>query len=167
MLAGIALIVEGLERASLLDYLILIRTAMLLGSHLLPSEKHSGSQSHIMGADTDLARRAPGVTAPGISAPVVSVPGLSAWQCQGPSHCLLAGDTTAPRDGGHFASAIAGTYWRGLVGRRGGTAVHRKKTIQAAMIIGSTIHICTEREIIMRYMCRQQPEVRKSNIFMD
>lgn len=84
---------------------------MLSGQHLLPSEQHDGSQSQIMGADTDLARRAPGVTAPCVIAPAVSVPAPSAPQCQGSSHCLLAvGDTTTDNDGGHFASATAGTY---------------------------------------------------------
>lgn len=74
-------------------------------------------QSHIIGADADLARRAPGVTAPGVSEPGVPAPLRSTRPFQGSSQSLPApGDIVTDKDGARFASAIVGTLCRGLVG---------------------------------------------------
>lgn len=87
---------------------------------LLEKRNAMNDQSHIIGADADLARRAPGVRAPKVSEPGVSAPPRptrpfqSSWRSLPPP-----GDTVTDKDGACFASAIAGTFCRVLVGDAG------------------------------------------------
>lgn len=93
-------------------------TTLMDKNPLREQKRRPKHQSHIIGADSDLTRRAPGVSAPEASAPVVSIVG-STRQFHGSGRSLwIAGDTTTD-DGGHFASAITGTCWRGLAGTAG------------------------------------------------